>query len=83
MRRLETLTGHVPTTYIFAGMGGFVAGCSRTPLTAMFLAFALTKNLLILKPLLITCIASFLTARILNEHSIYERQITIEEGELI
>ena len=29
------------------GMGGFVAGCSRTPLTAMFLAFALTKNLLI------------------------------------
>ncbi len=80
---VETLTGHVPTTYIFAGMGGFVAGCSRTPLTAMFLAFALTKNLLILKPLLITCIASFLTARIFNEHSIYERQITIEEGELI
>ena len=80
---IEALTGHVPTTYIFAGMGGFVAGCSRTPITAMFLAFALTKNLLILKPLLITCIASFLTARIFNEHSIYERQIKIEEGELI
>ena len=80
---VEALTGHVPTTYIFAGMGGFVAGCSRTPLTAMFLAFALTKNLLILKPLLITCIASFLTARLFNEHSIYERQIEIEEGELI
>ena len=80
---VESLTGHVPTTYIFAGMGGFVAGCSRTPLTAMFLAFALTKNLLILKPLLITCIASFLTARIFNEHSIYERQIEIEKGELI
>ena len=80
---VESLTGHVPTTYIFAGMGGFVAGCSRTPLTAMFLAFALTKNLLILKPLLITCIASFLTARIFNEHSIYERQIMIEEGKLV
>jgi len=80
---VESLTGHVPTTYIFAGMGGFVAGCSRTPLTAMFLAFALTKNLLILKPLLITCIASFLTARIFNESSIYERQIQIEEGVLI
>jgi len=80
---VETFTGHVPTTYIFAGMGGFVAGCARTPLTAMFLAFALTKNLLILKPLLITCIASFLTARIFNEHSIYERQIEIEKGELI
>ena len=80
---VESLTGHVPTTFIFAGMGGFVAGCSRTPLTAMFLAFALTKNLLILKPLLITCIASFLTARIFHEHSIYERQIEIEEGKLI
>tara|TARA_Y100001968_G_scaffold253578_1_gene239264 strand:- start:130 stop:663 length:534 start_codon:yes stop_codon:yes gene_type:complete len=80
---VESFTGHVPTTYIFAGMGGFVAGCSRTPLTAMFLAFALTKNLLILKPLLITCIASFLTARIFNEHSIYERQIEIEQGELV
>ena len=80
---VESLTGHVPTTYIFAGMGGFVAGCSRTPLTAMFLAFALTKNLLILKPLLITCIASFITARIFNDHSIYERQIELEKGELI
>ncbi len=81
---ITALTGYAPTTFIFAGMGGFVAGCSRTPLTAMFLAFALTKNLLILKPLLITCITSFLTARIFNEHSIYERQITIEikEGEL-
>ncbi len=75
---IETITGYVPTTFIFAGMGGFVAGCSRTPLTAMFLAFALTKNLLILKPLLITCIASLITARIFNEHSIYERQISIE-----
>ena len=80
---VESLTGHVPTTYIFAGMGGFVAGCSRTPLTAMFLAFALTKDLLILKPLLITCIASFITARIFNDHSIYERQIELEKGELI
>tara|TARA_B100000965_G_scaffold179223_1_gene149493 strand:+ start:1262 stop:2620 length:1359 start_codon:yes stop_codon:yes gene_type:complete len=80
---VESITGHVPTTYIFAGMGGFVAGCSRTPLTAMFLAFALTKNLLILKPLLITCIASFLTARVFNEHSIYERQIDIEKGDLL
>ena len=82
---LNNLTGHIPTTFIFAGMGGFVAACSRTPLTAMFLAFALTKDLLILKPLLITCITSFLVARIFNQHSIYHRQITIEieRGEII
>ena len=30
-------------------MGAFVASCSRTPITAMFLAFALTKDLLVSK----------------------------------
>jgi len=74
----EIATGHAPSTYIFAGMGAFVAGCSRTPITAMFLAFALTKNLLIMKPVLISCIASFLVARAFNEESIYEIQIQIE-----
>ncbi len=75
---VEIATGHAPSTYIFAGMGAFVAGCSRTPITAMFLAFALTKNLLIMKPVLISCITSFLIARLFNEESIYERQIQIE-----
>ena len=75
---LEILTNYAPNSYIFAGMGSFVAACSRTPITAMFLAFALTKDLLILKPLLVTCITSFLIARIFSEHSIYERQINIE-----
>jgi len=75
---VEIVTGHAPSTYIFAGMGAFIAGCSRTPITAMFLAFALTKNLLIMKPVLISCITSFLIARAFNEESIYERQIQIE-----
>ena len=78
---VELATGHAPSTYIFAGMGAFVAGCSRTPITAMFLAFALTKNLLIMKPVLISCITSFLVARAFNEESIYERQIQIELDE--
>ena len=73
-----TLTGYVPSTYIFAGMGAFVAACSRTPITAMFLAFALTKDLLILKPILVACITSFLIARSMHEHSIYERQIDLD-----
>ena len=78
---LEALTGHMPNTFVFAGMGGFLAACCRTPVTAMFLAFALTKNLIVLKPILITCLTSFLVARIFNEHSIYHRQIEID-GEL-
>ncbi|ABX09766.1 ClC family H(+)/Cl(-) exchange transporter [Prochlorococcus marinus] len=75
---IEILTGHVPSTFIFAGMGAFVSACSRTPITAMFLAFALTKNLLMLKPLLIACLTSFIVARLFNEHSIYERQIELD-----
>ena len=75
---VEMATGHAPSTYIFAGMGAFVAGCSRTPITAMFLAFALTKNLLIMKPVLISCITSYLIARLFHDESIYERQIQIE-----
>ena len=71
-------TNYVPSTYVFAGMGAFVAACSRTPITAMFLAFALTKELLILKPLLVCCITSFLIARLFNEHSIYERQLDLD-----
>jgi CIC family chloride channel protein len=75
---VEALTGHVPSTYVFAGMGAFVAGCSRTPITAMFLAFALTKDLLILKPILVACLASFLVARLFDHRSIYERQMGME-----
>ena len=75
---VEIATGHAPSTYIFAGMGAFVAGCSRTPITAMFLAFALTKDLLIMKPVLVCCVTSFLIARAFNDKSIYERQVQIE-----
>jgi len=75
---VEALTGHVPSTYVFAGMGAFVAGCSRTPISAMFLAFALTKDLLILRPILVACLMSFLVARLFHPHSIYERQMGME-----
>ncbi len=78
---VEILTGHFPTTYTLAGMGAFVAACTRTPISAMFLAFAPTKNLLILKPVLLACLTSFLIARLFNEKSIYERQIELENNE--
>ena len=75
---VEALTGHVPTTYVFAGMGAFVAGGSHTPISAMFLAFALTKDLLILKPILVASLTSFLVARLFNPNSIYDRQMGME-----
>jgi len=39
-------------------MGTFVAGCSRKPVSAMFLAFALTKDLLAFNPILVACLAN-------------------------
>jgi CIC family chloride channel protein len=43
----------------------------------VFLVFALTKNLLILKPLLVCCVASYAVARLSHEYSIYQRQLTL------
>jgi CIC family chloride channel protein len=73
----EAATGHAPTTFVFAGMAAFIAACSRTPITAVFLVFALTKNLLILKPLLVCAVASTVMASILHEQSIYKRQLKL------
>jgi CIC family chloride channel protein len=73
----EVTTGHAPTTFVFAGMAAFIAACARSPITAVFLVFALTKNLLILKPLLVCAVASTVMASILHEQSIYKRQLKL------
>lgn len=79
----ETVFGYAPSSMIYAGMGAFVAACSRTPITAIFIVFAITKNLLILKPVLIASIASYLTSRAISNKSIYERQLDSRlQGEL-
>ena len=76
----EHLSGHAPSTYVFAGMAAFIAACSRTPITAVFLVFALTKDLLILKPLFVCAVVSFVISRITHEHSIYQRQLAIQSS---
>ena len=79
----ELTLGYYPTTLVYAGMGAFVASCSRTPISAVFIIFALTKNALILKPVLIACIFSYIAGRICDNSSIYERQLTQKlQGEL-
>jgi len=75
----EVSTGHAPSTFVFAGMAAFIAACARSPITAVFLVFALTKNLLILKPLLVSAVASTVMAMILHEQSIYQRQLRLLE----
>ena len=49
-------------------------------ITKVFLVFALTKDLLILKPLFVCAVVSFVISRITHEHSIYQRQLAIQSS---
>jgi CIC family chloride channel protein len=72
---MEQVGLDAPNTAIFAGMAAFMAACARTPITATFLTFALTKELLILKPVLVASLGSFVIARLLHHQSIFQRLI--------
>jgi CIC family chloride channel protein len=75
---LERLGADAPSTAVFAGMGAFLAACARTPMTATFLTFSVTKDLLLLKPLLMACLGSLVMARLLHPQSIFKRLIQAE-----
>ena len=72
---VDQLGGNAPTTAVFAGMGAFMAACARTPITATFLTFAVTRDLLILKPILVACLGSYIVARLLHRDSLFRRLI--------
>jgi chloride channel protein, CIC family len=66
-----------PNTAVFAGMGAFLTATARTPITALFLVFALSKQWLLLKPVLSACLGSILVARLLASESLFERLIQL------
>jgi len=73
---LVELTGiDPPNTAVFAGMGAFLSATARTPITALFLVFALSKQWLLLKPVLSACLGGVLVARLLARDSLFERMI--------
>lgn len=75
---LVELTGiNPPNTAVFAGMGAFLSATARTPITALFLVFALSKQWLLLKPVLSACLGSVLVARLLARESLFERMIRL------
>jgi CIC family chloride channel protein len=75
---LVQLTGiDPPNTAVFAGMGAFLSATARTPITALFLVFALSKQWLLLKPVLSACLGSVLVARLLARDSLFERMIRL------
>ena len=72
---MEQVGISAPNTTIFAGMAAFMTACARTPMTATFLTFALTKELLLLKPVLVASLGSLVVARLLHRQSIFQRLI--------
>jgi CIC family chloride channel protein len=62
---------------VFAGMGAFLSATARTPITALFLVFALSKQWLLLKPVLSACLGSVLVARLLARDSLFERLLRL------
>jgi CIC family chloride channel protein len=70
---VEQLGPSAPNTAVFAGMGAFMAACARAPISATFLTFAVTKDLLILRPVLVACLGSLVMARLLHPQSLFKR----------
>jgi CIC family chloride channel protein len=71
--------------YALVAMGGFVAGTTRAPITAIIIVFELTKDYNIILPLMVTCIISTIVSSKLARESIYTlklllRNINIKEG---
>lgn len=75
---LQTTTGYAPSSLVFAGMASFVAGTCQVPIAATFITFALTKQIVLLKPMLVASLSCYLLARAINRRSIYERQLELE-----
>ncbi len=71
--------------YSLVGMAALVAGTTQAPITAILILFELTDNYRIILPLMICCIISTLTARVIKKPSIYtlkllRRNINISAG---
>jgi len=71
---LEHLTGAglLMNSFALVGMGAFVAGVTRTPLTAIVITFEMTANFTLLTPLMITCVISSTIGEMVFEGGLYD-----------
>ncbi len=68
--------------FALVGMAGLMAGVMQAPLTAIFLIAEITGGYVLLMPLIITSIVSFITIRSFEPYSIYTKRIA-KDGELL
>lgn len=64
-----------PADYALIGMGAMVSGTTLAPITAILTIFELTYNYQVILPLMVACIMSALTVRLLYGYSIYETKL--------
>ncbi|MBF0227501.1 MAG: chloride channel protein [Desulfobacterales bacterium] len=57
--------------YALVGMGAVVAGVTHAPISAILIIFELTNNYLVITPLMLACVISFLISYLLCRKSIY------------
>ena len=71
--------------YALVGMGGVLAGMTHAPLTAMMMIFEQTNSYQIVLPLMLVCIVSHVTTRLLKSRSLEQesfrrRGVTLPRG---
>lgn len=70
------------TNYALLGMAGMMSGVFHAPLTGVFLIAELTGGYALFIPLMIVSVASYLTIRAFEPHSIYSMRLA-RSGELL
>lgn len=68
-----------PEAYALVGMGAFLAGVTRAPLTAILLVFEMTLDYDIVLSLMVSSVASYYVARGIMPESIYTRSLRRQE----
>jgi CIC family chloride channel protein len=61
--------------YALLGMGGLLAGVTRAPLLAILMIFELTQNTAVLLPMMAVSVLAVLSARALQEESVYVQNL--------
>lgn len=64
------LTTDIPTL-VLIGMGAVFAGAAHAPLTSTFILYEMTKEPLLIPPLIIACFTAFLITKAIGKQNIY------------
>lgn len=70
------------TNFTLVGMAGVLGAVLHAPLTAIFLVAEMTNGYVLIVPLMLTSVVSFITIKTFDPHSIFTKRLA-ERGELL